>query len=136
MNLSFNGQLRTESDESVIAALLRKGWIETNPPEFDSSTHQASWVDGDWVISVIPKEVPTEVPLWAFRAMLAVSGIAAQVDGLIVALPEPQRTVASTQWVYGNFIVRNHPMIEALGSQLGLTADQIDDIFIQASKLA
>lgn len=87
------------------------------------------------VVVVPPSDVPTEVPLWAFRAVLTVQGIAPQVDGLIAALPEPQKTVAQVQWEFGNYIVRSHPLIVALGAQIGMTAAQIDDVFRQAAAL-
>ncbi len=79
--------------------------------------------------------VPQEVPLWAFRAVLTIQGIAPQVEGLINALPEPQKTVANVQWVYGNYIVRSHPLIQACGSQLGMTEAQIDEVFRAAATL-
>jgi hypothetical protein len=135
MNLSLNSQLRTESDQAIIQTLLRKGWVEAAQPAFNPQTHSASWVNGAWVVSEIVPEVPAEVPLWAFRAILTVSGIAQNVDAMLDALDEPQKTIAKTQWVYGNFIVRSHPLIVALGSQLGMTSTQIDDVFIQAASL-
>lgn len=81
------------------------------------------------------KEIPQEVPLWAFRSILTIMGIAPQVDVLINSLSEPQKTVAQVQWQYGNYIERNHPLINSLGINLGLTKDQIDNVFIEAFKL-
>lgn len=81
------------------------------------------------------KDIPQEVPLWAFRSILTIMGIAPQVDVLINSLPEPQKTVASVQWQYGNFIERNHPLIDSLGTNLGLTKEQINNVFIEAFKL-
>jgi hypothetical protein len=50
MQLTFKGQLRTETDAERIANLQRKGWVETTPPEYDAATHHApEWVDGQWV---------------------------------------------------------------------------------------
>ena len=135
MNLTLNGQLRTESDQSIINNLLRKGWIENNPPAYNNLTQTANFVGGVWVISDLPKEVPNEIPLWAFRSILTLMGYAQNVADLIDSLPEPQKAVAKIQYEYGNFIVRDHALISTLGSQLGLTNDQIDNIFIEAAKL-
>lgn len=83
----------------------------------------------------VSEPVPEEVPLWAFRAVLTIQGITPQVEALINGLPEPQKTVANVQWVYGNYIIRTHPLIVALGSQLGMTEAQIDDVFRTAATL-
>jgi hypothetical protein len=81
------------------------------------------------------KEVPAEIPLWAFRSSLLLNGLEGQVMTLINSLQEPQKSVATIQWEYGNFIVRNHPIIISLSSALGLTSNQVDDIFITGSLL-
>lgn len=90
-------------------------------------------VEQTWKID--KKPIPTEIPLWAFRSILTLQGYASQVDSLILALPEPQKTIANVQWQYGNFIERNHPLIDALGAELGLTKEDINNIFKEASKL-
>lgn len=89
----------------------------------------------DAVLEQLRIEPPNEIPLWSFRSILTLLNLDIQVDNLINSLPEPQKTVARVQWQYGNYIVRNHPLIDSLGTNLGLTKDQIDDIFIEASKL-
>lgn len=94
---------------------------------------EADAVRVGWEIVSAP--TPQSVPLWAFRAVLTVQGITPQVDGLIAALPEPQKTVAQVQWEFGNFIDRDHPLIVAMGAEIGLTPDQIDDVFRQAAQL-
>ena len=39
------------------------------------------------------------------------------------------------EWEYAPYIERNHPLIDTLGSALGLTSEQIDQGFITASQL-
>lgn len=49
-HLTYSNQLRTETDDAVIANLLRKGWVETTPPDHNDATqHPPTWVDGQWV---------------------------------------------------------------------------------------
>lgn len=79
--------------------------------------------------------VPQTISLWSFRTMLLLRGLIDQVQSLIDNLPEPEKSVANIQWEYGNYIDRNHPLINQLGTQLGLTSEQIDNIFIEADKL-
>lgn len=136
MTLSNGKDIRTESDKAIISTLIRKGWVEALKPDFNEATHQCDWVDGSWVVSELPKPpAANEIPLWAFRAILKLQGVADKVPSLIAALPEPQRTIATTQWEYGNFIRRDHPLIEVLGAQMGLNTEGIDSIFNEASAL-
>lgn len=90
-------------------------------------------VEKQWIINVIPP--PEQVPLWAFRAILTIMGLSSQIDQMIADLPEPNKTIANVQWYYGNYIERNHPLIDSLGAQLGLTKEQIDNVFFEANKL-
>lgn len=86
---------------------------------------------------VIEQNVPGEIPLWAFRSVLTLTGISQESIGtLIASLPEPQKTVATIQWEYGNYIVRSHPLISTMGAALGLTSEQIDNVFISAAQLS
>ena len=51
MQLTYQQQLRSESDPVVIANLQRKGWVETVPSSYEAATqHAPEWVNGDWVV--------------------------------------------------------------------------------------
>lgn len=134
--LIYQTLVRNESDPDVIARLLAKGWTQQPLPPSVADNQESYWDEGQWKIRAKPSDVPLEVPLWAFRASLALAGLKEQAEALIAALPEPQKTVATQQWEYGNFIERNHPLIESLGAQIGLTSVQIDDIFKTAASLS
>ena len=48
--LTYNADLRHETDDDTIATLMRKGWHETAPPPHDPATqHAPEWRDGQWV---------------------------------------------------------------------------------------
>lgn len=102
------------------------GW---QPPEGHTAVPEDQLPPGTQWVPQPPQPVPTEVPLWAFRAALAMAGLKTSAEALIAALPEPNKTVATQQYEYGNFIERQHPLINGLGAQLGLTSAQIDEIF-------
>jgi hypothetical protein len=113
-------------------------------PEYNSETQQI--IDGDpvieadkvrktWQIVDIIIPIPDEIPLWAFRTSIRKSGLKESVEFLLNSLPEPQKTDALEHYEYGNFIVRSHPLIIQLSSALGLTSNQVDDIFITGSLL-
>lgn len=56
--LTYNGQLRSETDPSAISNLIRKGWVETPQPEFNAATQSCDWKGGDWVVSAIATVSP------------------------------------------------------------------------------
>jgi len=59
----------------------------------------------------------------------------AAIDALIDALPEPDKSDARISWEYSVEIDRSDPLVVNFGAALGLTAAQIDDLFIQAEAL-
>jgi hypothetical protein len=107
-------------DTDVIANLKRKGWVE--------------------VVEVPPSEpaqvVPSEVPLWAFRSVLDLAGLTAQVTAILAAAPGDAGIIARNQWEYATIAERSNETILALAAQLGLSGEQVDAYFIQAGQLA
>ena len=82
----------------------------------------------------IPTPTPEEI-LAAERAAMVCTpaqmrlalhrmGLLAHVQGIADSDPE-----ASIVWEYASQIIRNSPLIEALGGPQGFTPEQIDDIF-------
>lgn len=75
MQLTYQKQLRSESDAAVIANLQRKGWVETVPPSYDATTqHAPEWINGEWVVrdktaeeiaAASAKTWPTKTEFWA-----------------------------------------------------------------------
>ena len=126
MNLSYTSQVngspvtlnRVESNPDVITTLKRKGWVELPDP---TPTAQG---------------VPMEVPLWAFRAVLDISGLTAQVETILQAIPGDAGAVLRNQWEYATVAIRNHETVTGLAAQLGLTDAQVDAYFVQAGALA
>ncbi len=56
-HLSYNSQLRTETDPATIATLIRKGWAETVLPTYDPATqHAPEWIDGEWIVRALTEE--------------------------------------------------------------------------------
>ena len=63
------------------------------------------------------------------RLALLQSGLLAQVDPAIDAMPDPQRSQAAIEWGYATTLQRHSPFVLALGVALGLDDAQIDDLF-------
>lgn len=59
MKLTFQNTQRTETDDEIIRALKRKGWVENNPPFFNPLTqHAPAWDGVQWVIT---DKTPAEI---------------------------------------------------------------------------
>lgn len=96
MQLTYQSQLRTESDPAVIANLKRKGWVETTPPDYDPATHRApEWSGGEWITAPLtPEEIAAAVrKTWSNAAMFLgefsmpeLAAISLSLDPTIAAL--------------------------------------------------
>lgn len=59
-----------------------------------------------------------------------------QVENAIAAIPdEQQRSVAEIEWEYASQFERMHPLIGQVGDALGMTPEQIDQMWEQALEL-
>lgn len=80
--------------------------------------------------------VPSEVPLWKLREVLAIKGLLSQVEAVIAAIPDAnKRAVAENRFEYKESIERNHPLTVQLVAAIGLTSKQADEIFQAAEAL-
>jgi hypothetical protein len=58
------------------------------------------------------------------------------VDAAIDAIEDPtDREVARIEWEYATTFERSHPLINQVGTALGLTPEQIDDMWVEAAAL-
>jgi hypothetical protein len=99
----------------------------------------AEWeADGN---TIEPYEAPPPVlaPLSArqLRLGLVSNGISlSQVEATIDAIENQQdRDVARIEWEYASQYERDHPLIDQIGAALGLTPEQIDDMWMAALEL-
>ena len=108
-------------------------WVEMSESEIESRIAQYSETVKQ--ITTAAESVPQDVSLWQFRAAVALAGLKDAVDAAISALPDQQKIVATQKWEYGNTVRRNHQMITTLSAALGLTPEQVDNIFKTAASL-
>lgn len=101
----------TEAELNETEALAQQLWLaETEQP--------------------LPPITARQLRLW-----LAGAGILGQVDGLIAAMPEPQKTLVGIEWEYGTIYERTHPPVIQLGTAIGLTPADLDSAWRAASEL-
>jgi hypothetical protein len=79
--------------------------------------------------------VPESVSARQIRLWLVRQGISlASVDAAIDAIPDQlQRDSVRVEWDYAPYVERSHPMLVPLAAALGLTEQQVDQAFIEAS---
>ncbi len=131
--LTFECQLRAETDQNAIETLLRKGWIETPQPQYDPNTETCTWENCQWVVLPIIIPVPQQIAFWAFRVQLKLINKFDNVQNLIDNLPQPNQTIISTQWEYGNFLQRTDDLTLLIIQENILTSEQMDDVFKEAA---
>lgn len=77
-------------------------------------------------------------PVTSRQARLALfgAGMLAQAEQALQALPSPEKEAALIEWEYAAEVQRSHPLITAMAEALGLSDEQIDDLFRSAAAIA
>lgn len=73
------------------------------------------------------------VPMWAFRTILQANNLFDQVQTIVSSSTDP---ALKNVWEYGNFATRNSIAINTIAYTLGLTEQQVDQMFIDANNLS
>jgi hypothetical protein len=113
----------------------------TAPPEQDGFHAVMTWQGWTLVEGPTPPDPQPEIDLqnWRFsttctpfqgRMALINANLMAQVEAIIADASTPQETKVA--WEYAIEWRRMSPMIDSLAATLGLTAEQIDDLFKDA----
>jgi len=136
MQLTYQQQLRNESDPAVIANLQRKGWVETVPPSYDAATqHAPEWVNGEWIVrdktteemaaeTALPNAENYQIRAWMIRNDLDPDAVPQMISQLVTDAKDQKE--ALMRWDYAVRVPRNFPLVNAIGAQMGLTPEQID----------
>lgn len=82
-----------------------------------------------------PVAGPQPITMRQVRLALLQAGLLSNVEAAIAALPEPERTAAHIEWEYATEMKRDHTLISTLAVGLGLSAEQIDNLFQAAVAL-
>lgn len=92
-------------------------------------------ISSGWVqqIQGVPTTiVPSIVTMRQARlALLAINKLA-QVEATIASLPSPQKETASIEWEYSNEVQRHNGFVSLLAPALGLSEQDLDQLFISA----
>lgn len=81
----------------------------------------------------VPQNIsPRQIRLWLVEHNISLSTIDAAINSIE---DDMLREKTKIEWEFSPYVERHHPMIDTLGSVLGLSAEQIDQAFIEANQL-
>lgn len=81
----------------------------------------------------IPETITaTQIRLWLINNDILLANIETAINNI----EDPKtKEITLVQWEYAPYVERSHPLIETIGEFLGLTSEQIDNAFVEASLL-
>lgn len=95
-----------------------------------------AWFIGDApVVTPAMPEVPQSITMRQARLQLHKIGKLTDVQAAINALPEPPKTEAQIEWDYASVVERASPFVSLLTPALGLSEEEIDNLFREAVQL-
>ena len=131
----FTGESRTITDP---LAPLPRGIVGVEPPAL-SGDEVAQWVGSQWVVlperPIPPVQIPQAVTMRQARLALLGAGLLGQIDTAITSLPSPQKEAAQIEWKYSQEVQRRNGFVDQLAPMLGLTDEQVDNLFLVAATL-
>lgn len=95
------------------------------------SAAQEAWL----AVGTLPARIPAFVTMRQARLALLGAGMLAQVNAAVAAMTGVQGDAARIEWEYSQEVQRGKALVQALGPALGLSAAQLDALFVAAKAL-
>lgn len=128
-------------------ALMENNIVKNIVDQESMPTLFGSWVDitglsvgpgfrydnGTWTPP--SQQVPEAVTMRQARLALLNNNLLIQVQPAIDSLPEPDKSKAQIEWEYSSEVQRHNSFVSLISAALGLTNQQLDDLFIEAASL-
>jgi len=115
------------------------GRTTTPPPTYDLATQGAFFRDGAWEVETAQPPaapVPAQVSRAQGKAVLIHLGLWQQALDFVAAIPDPtQKALAEVALHDTQHWQRNSPFLNQAADALGLTSEQMDDLFRTASQI-
>lgn len=112
-------------------------WVGSDHSEYVIECNKVNLVprDADGTAAVLTQ--PFRISARQIRLWLVQNGIAlTQIDNAIDSIEDPNtREVVRIEWEFAPYVERNHPWLIPLAESLGLTPEQVDQAFIEASNI-
>lgn len=113
-------------------------WIPASEDNPDWLALQAWVSEGNEIASYsAPAAVtPSSVTIRQAKLQMSRAGILGAVNDFIDGMEGQEGEEARIEWDYATELRRDHPLVAALGPQFNLTDADIDDLFVEAAKIA
>ena len=105
----------------------------------DGNRREMSQAELDAMLASLPEPdsgVPYSVTIRQAKLQMSRAGILSAVDDFIAGMEGQEGEEARIEWAYATELRRDHPLVAALGPQFDLTASDIDELFVEAAKIA
>lgn len=108
------------------------GWV----PAGNSKIRDTYLGEGNFETPPVAVPVPQAITMRQARLVLLGAGKLAGVDTAIANIPDPTtRAAAQIEWEFSNELQRDNAFVTMLAPALGLTSEQVDQLFIAGSAL-
>lgn len=115
--------------------VLNKDGVKIGELELPDGTSESIWeaklLEYSNPVVFIPDVSPRQI-----RQAIILSGMTLeQVDAILDAQPEPQKSLAKIAWQYSMSFSRNDVLVDAIAAAIGITSEQTDALWKLAGSL-
>lgn len=94
-----------------------------------------SWNGEEFLPPEEIKEIPNTVTMRQARLALLQSGLLSMVNEAIETLDGEMGDLARIEWNYSSTVTRDHSLVNLMADEIGLSPEQLDELFILAASL-
>jgi hypothetical protein len=100
----------------------------------DATPDEVAEIEARKAQAAIPV-VPQTVTMRQATQALILAGLDDDVEAMLAAMPGTEGKMARAEWLKSQVVERNRPLVIKMAGALGLTDEQLDQLFITAASL-